>query len=80
MRSAPVHICGHEHPALLLSDGAGLKLKLPALVQDQFKARPEVQHWILPAFSPWAGGSKYESANPRLASWGCGEAGILKQE
>ena len=78
--SAPVHICGHEHPALLLSDGAGLKLKLPALVQDQFKSRPEVQHWILPAFSPWAGGAKYESPNRRLASWGCGEARILKQD
>jgi metallophosphoesterase superfamily enzyme len=78
--SAPVHVCGHEHPALHLSDGAGLKLKLPALVQDRFKLQPGLQHWILPAFSPWAGGAKYESPNQRLATWGCGEARILKQD
>lgn len=80
MSHAPVHICGHEHPALHLSDGAGLKLKLPALVQDRFQALPDLQHWILPAFSPWAGGAKYESPNERLATWGCGNARILKQD
>lgn len=74
---AKVHICGHEHPALHLNDGAGLRLKMPALVQDSLKSRPEVQHWILPAFSPWAGGARYESINERLATWGCSEERIL---
>ena len=39
---AQIHICGHEHPAHQISDGAGLRLKLPALIQDQLKARPTV--------------------------------------
>lgn len=74
---AQIHVCGHEHPSVHLNDGAGMKLKLPSLVQDELKARPGLQHWILPAFSPWAGGTKYESTNQRLATWACGEARIL---
>lgn len=46
-----IEVRGHAHPAILLSDGAGLRLKLPAFVQE------EENRWILPAFSPWAGGS-----------------------
>ena len=42
-------IIGHHHPAGVLSDGAGLALKLPAFVAT---AGP----WVLPAFSPWAAG------------------------
>jgi putative SbcD/Mre11-related phosphoesterase len=42
-------IIGHHHPAVTLRDGAGLALKLPALVQTP-------DRWILPAFSPWAAG------------------------
>lgn len=72
-----VHVCGHEHPSLSLNDGAGLRLKLPALVQEELRDAPETQHWILPAFSPWAGGSRYESVNKRLATWGCAEGRIL---
>lgn len=74
---ARVHVCGHEHPALQINDGAGLKLKLPALVQDQLQSKPNVQHWILPAFSPWAGGARYESPNQRLATWGCADGRVL---
>ncbi|MEO6970415.1 MAG: metallophosphoesterase [Chthoniobacterales bacterium] len=44
-----IQIIGHHHPAGTLSDGAGLRLKLPAFVQQD-------RCWILPAFSPWAGG------------------------
>ena len=44
-----VEIIGHLHPALSLGDGAGLSLKLPALIQGP-------RRWILPAFSPWAAG------------------------
>lgn len=74
---AQIHVCGHEHPSLHFNDGAGMKLKLPSLVQDELKARPGLQHWILPAFSPWAGGAKYESANQRLATWACADSRIL---
>ncbi|MDB6137140.1 MAG: hypothetical protein JWO94_212 [Verrucomicrobiaceae bacterium] len=72
-----VHITGHEHPALNLSDGAGLRLKLPALVQDRIGGA-DVEHWILPAFSPWAGGAVYESRHERLAAWACSEGRVLR--
>lgn len=64
-----VHITGHEHPAWTLRDGAGLRLKLPALVRQQ--VGPGLEHWILPAFSPWAAGGEYSSPLPRLATWVC---------
>jgi DNA ligase-associated metallophosphoesterase len=44
-----IRIIGHHHPAASISDGAGLRLKLPAFIQQE-------GCWILPAFSPWAGG------------------------
>ena len=75
--SSAIHITGHEHPALHFSDGAGLRLKLPALVQDRISSA-NVEHWILPAFSPWAGGSIYESRHERLATWACSEGRVLK--
>jgi uncharacterized protein len=55
-----VHITGHEHPAVTLRDGAGLRMKLPALVREMLS--DERERWILPAFSPWAAGGSYESA------------------
>lgn len=48
-----IQIIGHHHPAARVSDGAGLRLKLPAFVQQE-------NCWILPAFSPWAGGVSWE--------------------
>ena len=47
-----IRIIGHHHPAARLRDGAGLRLKYPAFVQ-------QVRRWILPAFSPWAGGVEW---------------------
>jgi DNA ligase-associated metallophosphoesterase len=47
-----IRIIGHHHPAASLRDGAGLRLKLPAFVQQE-------RCWILPAFSPWAGGVEW---------------------
>lgn len=47
-----IEIIGHYHPAVTWRDGAGLSLKLPALVQGP-------QRWILPAFSPWADGTDW---------------------
>ena len=44
-----IRIIGHYHPAATIRDGAGLRLKCPALIQQE-------DCWILPAFSPWSGG------------------------
>jgi uncharacterized protein len=44
-------IIGHHHPAARITDGAGLRLKFPAFIQQE-----TARCWILPAFSPWAGG------------------------
>jgi metallophosphoesterase superfamily enzyme len=74
---AQIHVCGHEHPALPQSERADKRAKLPVLVQDRLKHAPKLQHWILPAFSPWTGGARYESANERLATWSCGEDGHI---
>jgi uncharacterized protein len=49
-----IQIIGHHHPAATIRDGAGLRLKLPAFVQNE-------RRWILPAFSPWAGGVEWHS-------------------
>ncbi len=54
---AVVEIIGHHHPAYVFSDGAGARLKLPALVQSEVRL-------ILPALSPWAAGVAW---NDRLA-------------
>ncbi len=52
-----LEIIGHHHPAYLHRDGAGARLKLPALVQAPVRL-------ILPALSPWAAGAAW---NERLA-------------
>jgi metallophosphoesterase superfamily enzyme len=47
-----IEVIGHHHPAVSLHDGAGTRLKLPALV-----ASP--RRLIMPAFSPWAAGTNW---------------------
>jgi DNA ligase-associated metallophosphoesterase len=47
-----IQIIGHHHPAAVITDGAGLRLKCPAFVQ-------QASCWIMPAFSPWAAGSRW---------------------
>lgn len=49
-----IQIVGHHHPAGSITDGAGLRLKLPAFVQQS-------RCWILPAFSPWAAGASWDA-------------------
>ena len=58
-----IQVIGHHHPAANITDGAGLRLKLPAFVQQG-------SCWILPAFSPWAAGASWK---PELESrtWVC---------
>jgi uncharacterized protein len=51
--AACLEIVGHHHPALSWYDGAGGRLRLPALV-----ASP--RRLILPAFSPWAAGVPWQ--------------------
>jgi len=64
-----IQIIGHFHPAGTLHDGAGLRLKFPALVQES-------GCWILPAFSPWAAGTEWtEREQSRI--WLCTPHRIL---
>ncbi|HEY3756569.1 MAG TPA: hypothetical protein VGL42_10510 [Opitutaceae bacterium] len=49
-----LEIIGHHHPAATWSDGAGARLKLPALVASAARL-------ILPAFSPWAAGAPWNA-------------------
>lgn len=62
-------VTGHVHPAYRFTDGAGLKLKLPVLIQERLPSG--VERWILPAFSPWSAGGLYESPHERLGCWAC---------
>ena len=65
-----IQIIGHHHPAASVSDGAGLRLKLPAFVQQD-------GCWILPAFSPWAAGASWKP-EPGSALWLCTPKRILR--
>ncbi len=47
-----IEVIGHLHPAVVWRDGAGTRLKLPALVTS-------ARRWVLPAFSPWAAGAAW---------------------
>jgi uncharacterized protein len=47
-----IRVIGHHHPASVITDGAGLRLKCPAFVQQP-------NCWIMPAFSPWASGTRW---------------------
>jgi metallophosphoesterase superfamily enzyme len=47
-----VEVIGHHHPAVTWYDGAGGRLKMPALVVGE-------QRLILPAFSPWSAGTPW---------------------
>jgi uncharacterized protein len=65
-----IQIIGHHHPAASLADGAGLRLKLPAFVQGE-------SCWILPAFSPWAGGVVWPDDGDEQI-WVCSPRRILR--
>ncbi|MBE7496230.1 MAG: metallophosphoesterase family protein [Verrucomicrobiaceae bacterium] len=72
-----VHITGHEHPAVILSDGAGLRIKLPAMVREPIGTTRE--RWILPAFSPWAAGGGYKTTKP-VERWICAPGRVWRHE
>jgi putative SbcD/Mre11-related phosphoesterase len=47
-----VEVIGHLHPALSWGDGAGLRLRMPALVQGPRRI-------VLPSFSDWSSGTSW---------------------
>ncbi len=58
-----LEVIGHHHPAVSLHDGAGTRLKLPALVASSRRI-------ILPAFSPWSAGTNWLNyAEPKEFLW-----------
>jgi uncharacterized protein len=67
-RDGRIQVIGHFHPAATLRDGAGLRLKFPAFVQEE-------DCWILPAFSPWASGAEWNQEQSRV--WVCTPQRIL---
>lgn len=67
--SGAIQVIGHHHPAGTVSDGAGLRLKLPAFVQRR-------RCWIMPAFSPWASGTSWRS-DEESRIWLCSPRRIL---
>ena len=67
--SDEVQVIGHHHPAQVVRDGAGLRLKLPAFVQQD-------HCWILPAFSPWAAGVVWPQQE-QTRMWLCSPTRII---
>lgn len=63
-------VIGHHHPAGTVRDGAGLRLKLPAFVQQR-------HCWIMPAFSPWAAGTEWPQ-NEQEQIWLCSPQRIFR--
>ena len=63
-------IIGHHHPAASITDGAGLRLKFPAFIQ-------QASCWILPAFSPWAGGVAWKD-DGQSRIWLCTPRRVLR--
>ncbi|NNE90620.1 MAG: hypothetical protein HKN23_03150 [Verrucomicrobiales bacterium] len=66
-----IEVVGHHHPSAGLHDGAGLTLRVPALIQESYEDRAE--RWVLPAFSPWAGGGQFRPAERSVShrEWVC---------
>jgi putative SbcD/Mre11-related phosphoesterase len=65
-----IQIIGHHHPAEMITDGAGLRLKCPAFVQQS-------HCWIMPAFSPWASGTRWSGDEPSQI-WLCTAERVLR--
>ncbi len=77
--SGRIEVTGHRHPSIRLQDGAGTSLKLPALTMEE---RPEhsANRWILPAFSPWAGGARYrpDESAIEFRQWACSSGRVFE--
>ncbi|HRE81099.1 MAG TPA: metallophosphoesterase [Opitutaceae bacterium] len=66
-----VEVVGHHHPAVRFRDGAGMRLKLPALV-----ASP--RRLVLPAFSPWAAGTPWMITEKDESLWAISPRRLFK--
>jgi uncharacterized protein len=75
--SEVIHITGHEHPVTVVKDEAGAKQRMPTLVQQRLRGTVPAEHWIMPAFSPWAGGSEYASQHARVGTWLCEDGAVV---
>jgi metallophosphoesterase superfamily enzyme len=70
LKPGQIEVVGHIHPSICFNDGAGLSMKLPGFIQEQ-------KRWILPAFSPWAGGVSYQGEEG-TTSWACSQGRIFQ--
>jgi DNA ligase-associated metallophosphoesterase len=68
-KTKQIQIVGHHHPATVMRDGAGLRLKLPAFVQRE-------RCWIMPAFSPWAAGTEW-TVEEGSRIWACSPQRVM---
>ena len=68
-KTADIQVIGHHHPARVIRDGAGLRLKLPAFIQKD-------HCWIMPAFSPWAAGTVWPH-DDEARVWLCSPTRII---
>jgi metallophosphoesterase superfamily enzyme len=69
-REKRIQIIGHHHPAGTITDGAGLRLKCPAFIQQS-------GCWIMPAFSPWSSGTSWQQ-DEQSRVWLCTPERILR--
>jgi putative SbcD/Mre11-related phosphoesterase len=69
-----IEITGHWHPAIVVSDGAGTSIRAPAFWREPRPGGGE--RWVLPAFSPWTGGTIYQRT-PGDQLWMCHPRRIL---
>lgn len=65
-----IQVIGHHHPAGTIADGAGLRLKCPAFVQQS-------RCWIMPAFSPWSSGTRW-AEDEESSVWLCTPERVLR--
>jgi metallophosphoesterase superfamily enzyme len=69
--TSTVEVIGHHHPAVAWGDGAGSRLKLPALIASASRL-------VLPAFSPWAAGTPWIATPERSETiWAVSPARIF---
>ena len=75
--SGLIEITGHQHPSIRYSDGAGTSLRLPSLAMESFTNH---SRWVLPAFSPWAGGGAYRPSEKcsEFHQWACGQFRVFE--
>lgn len=78
-KSKLIEVTGHWHPSIRLQDGAGTSLKLPAMTMEHLPAHA-ASRWILPAFSPWAGGVKYrpDKSAIQFRQWACSSSRVFE--